>query len=108
VIHSVEVYSFLLETFHTNAEAWIGLKYDCATHELEWADGQKQQLNSFRAWHPRWDQSETNSGCIGNHGGEAPYMPVAVTQPPAGFKWIAKGGKKEYTLYFVEYPSGKP
>ena len=41
-------------------------------------------------------------------GGETDWMPVAYTAAGKGFRWVAKGGKKIYVAFLVEYPTGQP
>lgn len=104
VVRSYEVYTFLLREFRTDLPAWIGLRYFCADRQLRWTSGATFKKGDFQAWHPKWDQSVPNSGCIGTRGGERPFMPVSFTSAADGFRWTAVGGIKEYRRYFVEYP----
>jgi hypothetical protein len=105
-VSSLKVHQFLMENFRPSYPAWIGAAYYCKSRELRWSDGHHQAKGNFQAWHPQWDQAG-NAGCM-HGGGEANYMPIAYSGAPEGFRWMAKGAFKEYTCYFVEYPTGKP
>jgi hypothetical protein len=106
VIPSMDVHLFLRETFRPNTWTWTGLRYFCKLRQLQWSDGTVMPAKGFQAWHAKWDQSG-GGGCV-NGGGEAPWMPVVYSPVGEGFQWIAKGARKGYGAYFVEYPTGKP
>ena len=106
VVHDLAVHQFLIEKFRPREPAWIGAAYYCKERELKWSVGHSQHRGEFQAWDRQWDQSGP-AGCVHSRG-EGNYMPIAYTGAPDGFRWVAKGAKKEYTAYFVEYPTGKP
>jgi hypothetical protein len=106
IVRSVETHLFILHNLRPREETWIGLRYLCKTHELKWVNGESLVKNQFQAWHAQWDQSG-NAGCV-NQRGETDWMPVAYTAAGKGFRWVAKGGKKIYVAFLVEYPTGRP
>lgn len=105
VIRSQETHIFIMQNLRPNEDTWIGLRYLCKTRELRWVSGEAWKRGEFAAWHAQWDQSGI-AGCV-NGGGEADWMGVAYTPAGSGFRWVAKGGKKIYVAYLVEYPTGK-
>jgi hypothetical protein len=105
IIRSQDTHMFIMQNLRPNEDTWIGLRYLCKTRTLMWANGQPLKKGEFTAWHAQWDQSGI-AGCA-NGGGETDWMGIAYTPAGAGFRWIAKGGKKIYVAYLVEYPTGK-
>jgi hypothetical protein len=105
VIKSYETHMFIMEHFRPNEEAWIGLRYFCKTRQLRWVSGDLLAQGQFNAWHSQWDQAQ-NASCVRGTG-EADWMPVAYAPVAQGFRWIAKGAKKLYVAFLVEYPTGK-
>ena len=81
------------------------MRYLCKPRELRWVNGEMLQKGQFQAWDTKWDQSGI-AGCV-KGGGETDWMPVAYSPAGEGFRWIAKGGKKIYVSFIVEYPTGK-
>lgn len=110
VIRTPETHFFLMKTFRTRDVdvAWIGLRYLCRTRQLEWVDGQIQAPTDFQAWDSTWDHAIPGAGCTGTDPREYPYMPVAEGMASYGFQWFAQGIAKQYSYYFVQYPTGKP
>jgi hypothetical protein len=106
IVRNQDTHLFIMQNLRPNADTWIGLRYLCKTHELKWVNGESLKKGQFQAWHQTWDQSGV-AGCV-RGGGETDWMPVAYTPAGQGFRWIAKGGKKIYVAYLVEYPTGKP
>lgn len=106
IVDTVGIHFFLLETFHPDVETWIGLRYWCSNHTLQWVDGTFLKPGSFAAWDRNWNQDiySCKSAAMGN---QPQYMPVAYSKMP-NFTWIGKGWFKRYYLYFVEFPTGKP
>jgi len=109
VVDSLEVHEFLLMTFHSEFESWIGLRYWCDRHKLEWSDGRFLEPGSFQAWDSAWmREGKTCSGAAMPNNPEQ-YMPVAYNPISKGpFRWIAKGWYKGYFSYFIEFPTGGP
>lgn len=105
VVRSQDTHMFLMQNLRPNEDTWIGLRYLCKSRELKWVTGESLQKGQFQAWHEKWDQSGI-AGCV-KGGGETDWMPVAYTPAGTGFRWIAKGGKKIYVAFLVEYPTGK-
>lgn len=106
VVDNQATHEFILLNFRPDTYTWIGLRYFCKLHKLQWTNGESMSRSSFQAWHVSWDQSG-NAGCVRNVG-EADWMPVAYTGVSEGFRWVAKGAKKLYTALLVQYPTGKP
>jgi hypothetical protein len=105
IVRSQDTHMFLMQNLRPNEETWIGLRYLCKSRELRWVNGESLQRGQFQAWHAQWDQSGI-AGCV-KGGGETDWMPVAYTAAGQGFRWVAKGGKKIYVSFIVEYPTGK-
>lgn len=106
IVRNVETHLFIMQNLRPSEETWIGLRYLCKTRELRWVNGVALKKGEFQAWHEKWDQSG-NAGCV-NQNGETDWMPVAYTPAGKGFRWVAKGGKKIYVTFLVEYPTGQP
>jgi Lectin C-type domain len=105
IIRSQDTHLFIMHTLRPNEAAWIGLRYLCKPRELRWVNGEMLTKGQFQAWDKQWDQSGI-AGCV-KGGGETDWMPVAYSPAAEGFRWIAKGGKKIYVAYLVEYPTGR-
>lgn len=109
VVKSEATHEFLAKIFQPNNFAWIGLRYWCSTHKLQFSDGSFWTRGMFRAWNAKWDQSAVKDPCWEYHSYRKPqYMPVAYQPLNDGFLWIAKEWHKLYYAYFVEYPTGEP
>lgn len=106
IVRSLETHMFILENLRPPAAAWIGLRYLCKSRKLVWSNGEYFKPGDFQAWDTKWDHSG-NAGCV-NQVGEGDWMSVTYTPANQGFRWIALGNKKIYTLYLVEYPTGRP
>lgn len=106
IVRSSETHVFILQNLRPSIVAWIGLRYMCKQRQLLWINGERLTKGQFAPWHDNWDQSGT-AGCVRGKG-ETDWMPIAYTGVGEGFRWIAKGGKKVYKEYIVEYPTGKP
>lgn len=104
IIKSPDTHLFVMQKLRPNEEAWIGLRYLCKLRQLRWVNGETVSKGQFQAWHTKWDQS-ANAGCV-KGGGEADWMPVAYMGVQDGFRWVAKGAKKKYISFIVEYPTG--
>ena len=105
IIRSTDTHLFIMQNLRPSEETWIGLRYLCKSRELKWVSGELLKKGDFQAWHQKWDQSGI-AGCT-NQAGETDWMPVAYTAAGQGFRWVAKGGKKIYVTFLVEYPTGK-
>ena len=105
IIRHSDTHLFIMHNLRPNEAAWIGLRYLCKPRELRWVNGEMLSKGQFQAWDKQWDQSGI-AGCV-KGGGETDWMPVAYSPAAEGFRWIAKGGKKIYVAYLVEYPTGK-
>ena len=101
-IDSQELHNFIFETLQPDQWTFIGLRYFCKVRKLLWSNGKTLERGQFQAWAPEWDQS-SGAGCV-KGGGEADWMPVAYSPSNNGFRWVAKGAKKKYYAYIVEYP----
>lgn len=106
VVKSNETHLFLMQNFRPDQAAWIGLKYHCKLRQLRWVNGEQVTRNSFQPWDAEWDQSG-NAGCIKGPG-QADWMSVSYSPVQTGFRWVMKGARKHYVMYFVEYPTGQP
>lgn len=104
VIRSHETHMFIMQNFRADEEFWIGLRYFCKQRQLRWVTGEVWSKGQFAAWDTNWDHSD-NAGCVKNVG-EADWMPVAYKPVQQGFRWMARGAKKIYVAFLVEYPTG--
>ena len=104
IVKDLATHDFLERTFQPGSYVWIGLRYWCAAHKLQWSDGETPAPNAFGAWDKNWRQDVY--ACAGNTPGD--FMPIAYSPIEAGFRWIGKGSGKRYYFYFVEYPAGHP
>jgi Lectin C-type domain len=109
VIDAIEVHEFLLRNFRPDSEAWIGLRYWCTRHKLEWSNGQFMDPGAFNAWAEEWnrDMFTCKSGVNATNPNAEQFAPIAYSHVPE-FRWIGKGWSKRYLYYFVEFPTGKP
>lgn len=105
IIRSYETHMFILQNLRPDTVTWIGLRYFCKQRKLLWVNGEVYKPKSFQAWDRQWDQSGA-AGCL-KGGGEANWMPVSYTPAGKGFRWVARGAKKRWNAYLVEYPAKK-
>jgi len=114
VVKTRAVSEFLKETFKPDIEAWIGLRYWCKFHRLQWVDGEVWKPGEFSLWGKIWDQAAINPNQ--KDAGEAHctsesptyHLGVHYWRREWGFYWNANGYDKHFNLMFVEYPTGKP
>lgn len=101
VVKDLKTHQFLIRTFKAD-DYWIGLQYFCKSGTLKWIDGSDATATNFSAWDTQW--SNTNIRCDAKG-----YMPVHYTSKTAvgSLRWRASGPNKGYTMYLVEYPTGK-
>lgn len=102
-IETQAIHTFVFENLQPDEWTFIGLRYFCKLRKLMWSSGKSLERGQFQAWHAQWDQSET-AGCVKSTG-EADWMPVAYSPSREGFRWVAKGARKKYYAYIVEYPA---
>lgn len=106
VVKSQETHEFLMQNLRPAYPAFIGLRYYCKERRLEWVTGESHPANGFKAWHQQWDQGDGKI-CLGAT--NPPWwMGVAYTGLKDGFRWVARGNLKHWTMYIVEYPTGHP
>lgn len=105
IVDTPEVHDFLLRTFRPNnyQYIWIGLRYLCKAHKLEWSDGKIMPPGSFQDWDKQWNQDVYTCSDKDNPND---WAPVAYT--PEMHSWIVKGNHKGYPWYFIEFPTGGP
>ncbi len=105
IVPSASVHEFLRDTFRPDWAAWIGLRYWCRYHKLQWVDGTELKPGSFQMWGPRWNveggssKNTETSQCN-------QYFPVHYWGVQGGFYWNANGQLKEFYMFFIEYPTG--
>lgn len=115
-IRSVETYEFLLTTFKSDTDTWIGYRYMCQSRQLLNSTGLSLSKASFQAWDTEWKQDEFacavnkfthDYGTTDTPSAKA-YAPIAIQPAAKGFRWFAKGPGKGYTAYLIEWPTGGP
>ncbi len=104
IVDSPELHEFLRQTFRSNRQTWIGLRYWCAFRKLQWVNGKTMNRGDFKAWNAQWDLSGSDAGCRGTRG---EYMPIFYTANDRGFRWAAQGIAKNWHYYFVQYRTGE-
>lgn len=108
VVRDLATHEFLMRTFKTETPTWIGLRWWCADHKLQFVDGKMWSRGTFQAWDAKWDHSGVQR-CEEYQSYKKPeFMPVAYSPVQEGFRWFAQGWHKAYYAYFVEYPTGHP
>jgi len=113
IVPSQSVHQFLRNTFEPNISAWIGLRYWCKFHKLQWVDGTLPESGAFAIWGPIWnqgttspDQSKDRAPCDSSL--KSLHLGVHYWSTRDGFYWNANGYNKEFSAIFIEYPTGKP
>ena len=109
IVKSRQVHDFLRDTFRSNTPAWIGLRYMCKFNTLLWVNGDIHKRGAFSYWARVWNQGPRSRAtdqpmCTGGAGG---YWPIQYSPISQGFQWVARGIKKKFIAYFVEYNTGK-
>jgi hypothetical protein len=109
VVKSLATHEFLERTFQPDTYIWMGLRWSCMDHSLQFTDGSRWQNGSFQVWDTPWDQSAVADPCYMWKDFRRPtWMPIAYLPLARGFRWMATGEAKKYYGYFVEYPTGAP
>jgi hypothetical protein len=106
IVKSQETHEFLMTHLRPNYPAFIGLRYFCKDRRLQWVNGDTHPANGFKAWDQNWDQGD-NKICLNSTKGPW-WMGVVYTGVGSGFRWVARGERKHWTMYIVEYPTGQP
>ena len=113
VIKTAATHRFIAKHFVLGEPAWIGLRYWCTYHKLQWVTGEIHPLSAFQAWSSPWNvegEARTGSrrspGCEKGH--KERFLPVHYWPTKQGFFWNANGYRKAFTSMFIEYPTGKP
>jgi len=102
LVKDAATHDFIIKHFKAKF-FWIGLQYFCSSQTLRWTDGTIVTRENFSAWTTPWARHATYR-C-----GNKTYMPVFYTSltPTKSLMWQASGPGKEYSMYLVEYPTGK-
>ena len=100
VVKTKRVSDFLRDTFKPEREVWIGLRFFCRTRTLMWVTAEIHPPSAYKNWARPW---KLGWACSGG----TKYAPVYYTPAKKGFRWQARGQRKEYYFLFVEYPTGK-
>ncbi|HEX2117141.1 MAG TPA: C-type lectin domain-containing protein [Alphaproteobacteria bacterium] len=106
IIKSRETHEFILINLKPDRPAFIGLRYFCKLKQLRWINDEVHPANGFAAWAERWDQGDVKLCLAGQ--GTSNWMGVNYTGVRDGFRWVARGDRKNWPLYIVEYPTGAP
>ena len=100
---------FLRDTFKSERQTWIGLRYWCKDRRLEWVDGKDQGKNDYQVWAANWDLFNfRQKGWCEGWSPQLQFLGAFFMPVQAGFRWATHGSNKYYPRYFVEYPTGKP
>jgi hypothetical protein len=110
VIKNKEANDFIVKHFKPEDGTWIGLRYFCDLHALQWVTGEIWPLTAYANWGRPWNVEGTKStnvvrsSCLKF----APWMGVHYWGAETGYKWNANGTGKYFEYMIIEYPTGKP
>jgi hypothetical protein len=108
VVDSAETHKFIIQNFKLNwreASVWIGLRYWCSVHMLQWEDGlpfSPSDASHFRIWHASWSRTGDNA-CNEHKSLKTGFAPVYYRNMGGRVRWQAVGAAKYFTLYLVEF-----
>jgi len=102
VLPNAAALRFVERAFRPDLQVWIGLRYWCSVHRLQWVTHEFFDSGRAKIWARPW-------GAVCNGGG---YRGVAIGGPDyQAHPWLpllkAWGYQKEFSAFLVEYPTGK-
>lgn len=112
VVDTAQLHDFVLRTFDLtkrNTSVWIGLRYWCQPHLLQWETGRAfspSDPGHFEIWHSKWSRSD-ESACGLSKSTKVGFAPVYYRTIGSVTRWQAVGAAKYFTYYLVEFPTGK-
>ena len=113
VVDSAETHDFIVRKFDLNDRkwsVWIGLRYWCKTHMLQWESGlpySPSEPGRFKIWHGEWSRNSEND-CRFTASQAKGFTPVYYRTIGSVTRWQAVGAAKYFGFYLVEFPTGKP
>jgi hypothetical protein len=113
VIESAKTHNFVVETFdltRRQASVWIGLRYWCNAHLLQWEVGRAYSPSDpahFKIWHTQWSRTDERSACSFTQSSKLGFAPVYYRTIGGVTRWQAVGAAKYFAYYLVEFPTGK-
>lgn len=111
-MNTQQIHEFLRDTFSPAGPVWIGLRYWCRYHKLQWVTGKFHSFADFQKWGKFWNQNAGEP----LKGPKPPYCPKSNKKATLGvhywgmkygFFWNANGTYKQFNALFIEYPTGK-
>lgn len=112
VVDSAAIHNFVLRTFNLTqrkAAVWIGLRYWCAAHLLQWGTDrpfEPSDPDHFKMWHAQWSRSD-ESACGLTKSAKVGFAPVYYRTIGNITRWQAVGAAKYFSFYLVEFPTGQ-
>jgi len=106
VLRNAAALRFVERAFRPKVQVWIGLRYWCSVHRLQWVTHEFFDSGGAKIWAKPW-------GPAPNACSKAiPYFGVAIGGPDyQAHPWLpllkAWGFHKEFPAFLVEYPTGK-
>ena len=106
VIKTRATHEFLRKNLGITMDAWIGLRYHCASGKLVWVTGEILRRGvDFEIWHSRWHY-ESRNVCGDFDGTEnIKYLPVFYANLNGRLYWRASGPGHYMTGAIFEYPT---
>ena len=110
VVQSKQTNDFLRETFKPDGPAWIGLRYWCFYHKLEWVTGEVIEPGDYQNWENPWNVTGVSKTAGARWTcsdiDKAAFAPVNYWNVTEGFRWNGNGQRKTLSDFLVEYPTG--
>ena len=110
LVKTLATHEFVMRTFQPETPIWIGVRYWCATQQLQDSTGATLDRTSFAPWAPNWkaDVYACEVDKTTHRPAAGDYMPVAYDSMANGFRWVGYGHAKRFYHFLVEYPTGAP
>jgi len=108
VVDNAQTNEFILAHFDFNrgdASVWIGLRYWCSAHMLQWEGSlaySPSDANHFKLWHSSWSRDDYDP-CAMDASKRSGYAPVYYRNIGGTVRWQAVGAGKGFREYLVEY-----
>lgn len=104
---SPQLESFIRITFRPGTDYWIGVRYNCKTNRMEYADGTPMPPGAYSHWHPvDWGPRTSVGTPLCTHLDSYLGAQIVVTDEREGY-WALRGEPKGFFQFVVEFPVGE-
>lgn len=104
VMRDLATTEWIEANFHPPPTIWIGLRYLCTVHQLQWSDGTYFKPGEWQIWDRHWFQGVGGAFCHE----QRPWAGVTLSADGFGVHWVSWGAFKTFENFLVEFPTGAP